>query len=249
MNYLCFVIKEKVVPYEHSSLTKKEQVEMMFNRIAFRYDLMNRLLSFGIDVKWRNKMLKLLTDARPSKILDVATGTADVALMLVKLNPQQIIGVDISQEMIEVGRKKIKDEGKEKIISLIQADAENLPFPNNNFDAVTVSFGVRNFETLEKGLNEIYRVLKPDGRLIILEFSKPKTFPFKQLYSFYFTAVCPIIGKWITGDKEAYNYLHRSVEAFPEGDNFIKVLSDSGFQTIKCKPLTFGISSLYSASK
>lgn len=242
-------MREEVVPYDNPALSKKQQVELMFDKIAFRYDLMNRLLSFGIDVTWRKKMVKALNPLQPQTILDVATGTADVALLLAELNPQLIEGVDISEEMLDIGRKKVAGRKLERMISLTRTDSENLPFESNKFDAATVAFGVRNFENLEKGLSEIYRVLKPGGRFIVLEFSKPKSFPFKQLFHFYFTQICPLLGKWITHDVSAYDYLHRSVNAFPEGENFLNILNRTGFTQTQCKPLTFGISSLYSASK
>ena len=221
----------------------------MFDRIAFRYDLMNHLLSFGIDVSWRKKMVKALRPLQPKLILDVATGTADVALQASSLQADKIIGVDISDEMLELGRKKIAGRNLQNKITLQYADSENLPFENNKFDAATVAFGVRNFEHLEKGIEEVYRVLKPGGIFVVLEFSKPKHFPFKQLYQFYFTHVCPLLGKWITRDKQAYEYLFRSVQVFPEGKNFLKILERSGFEKLQCKPLSFGISSLYTARK
>lgn len=242
-------MKEQVVPYLDSSLSKKKQVELMFDRIAFRYDLMNRLLSFGIDVSWRKKIAAALKPFSPKIILDVATGTADVALQLSDINAAKIIGIDISDEMLEAGRKKIAQRNLQHQITLENADSENLPFESNKFDAATVSFGVRNFEHLEKGLQEIYRVLKPGGIFVILEFSKPKYFPFKQLYQFYFANVCPLLGKWITHDKQAYDYLHRSVQVFPEGQSFLNILEHIGFDQLQCKPLSFGISSLYTARK
>ena len=242
-------MKEQVVPYDELTLSKKKQVELMFDRIAFRYDLMNRLLSFGIDVSWRKKIVKKLQPLQPKLILDIATGTGDVALMLAPLNPTEIVGIDISEEMLEIGRRKISEKNLQSLISLQQADSEDIPFANNKFDAITVAFGVRNFENLEQGLSEIYRVLKPDGCFVVLEFSKPKSFPFKQLYDFYFKNVCPLLGKWITHEKEAYDYLHRSVNAFPEGESFLLILKKTGFNQTECKPLSFGISSLYTARK
>ena len=242
-------MKEQVVPYNELTLSKKKQVELMFDRIAFRYDLMNRLLSFGIDVSWRKKIVKKLQPLQPKLILDIATGTGDVALMLAPLNPTEIVGIDISEEMLEIGRRKISEKNLQSLISLQQADSEDIPFANNKFDAITVAFGVRNFENLEQGLSEIYRVLKPGGCFVVLEFSKPKSFPFKQLYDFYFKNVCPLLGKWITHEKEAYDYLHRSVNAFPEGESFLLILKKTGFNQTECKPLSFGISSLYTARK
>jgi demethylmenaquinone methyltransferase/2-methoxy-6-polyprenyl-1,4-benzoquinol methylase len=242
-------MRQSVVPYEQSALSKKEQVGLMFDRIAFRYDLMNRLLSFGIDVSWRKKLVRTLAPLHPQKILDVATGTAEVPLLLQKLIPEAITGIDISEKMLEIGRKKIHERGLDPLIGLQQADSENLPFDGNNFDAVTVAFGVRNFENLETGLKEIYRVLKPGGTIAILEFSKPTQFPFKQLYHFYFTQVCPMLGSWITHDATAYEYLHRSVSVFPEGKSFLEILKRNGFKETICTPLTFGISSIYTAKK
>lgn len=243
------VMKQQVVPYEEMSLPKKEQVTLMFDRIAFRYDLMNRLLSFGIDVGWRKRMVKILSPDHPKMILDVATGTADVAIQLASLDPDQITGIDISQEMLSRGREKLKEKKLDQLISLIHADSEKLPFEDNKFDAVTVAFGVRNFEHLEMGLSELFRVLKKDGKLVILEFSKPSSFPFKQLFRFYFTAICPALGKWITNDKMAYDYLHRSVAEFPDGKNFTTLLNKTGFAETQCFPLTFGISSIYTGRK
>ncbi|MEO6167573.1 MAG: bifunctional demethylmenaquinone methyltransferase/2-methoxy-6-polyprenyl-1,4-benzoquinol methylase UbiE [Chitinophagales bacterium] len=242
-------MKQPVVPYQEMNLSKKEQVTMMFDRIAFRYDLMNRLLSFGIDVGWRKRMLKMLTPSNPQVILDVATGTADVAIQLAALHPKQIIGIDISAEMLNLGQVKLNERKLDSLITLEQADAENLPFEDNKFDAITVAFGVRNFEHLEKGLQELNRVLKKNGTLIVLEFSKPQQFPFKQLFQFYFTHICPLLGQWITNDKMAYTYLHRSVAAFPDGKDFTHLLEKNGFFSTQCTPLTFGISSIYTGKK
>jgi demethylmenaquinone methyltransferase/2-methoxy-6-polyprenyl-1,4-benzoquinol methylase len=242
-------MKEEIVPYARMPLPKKEQVALMFDRIAFRYDLMNRLLSFGIDVSWRKKIVRVLRKHHPKMILDVATGTADVALELASLHPTEIIGVDISGEMLALGREKIKAKKLESVIHLQLADSENLPYEDNKFDAVTVAFGVRNFENLDKGLSELFRVLKTGGRLVILEFSKPYIFPFKQIFHLYFTKICPALGSWITNDKMAYEYLHRSVESFPDGRNFTAILDKTGFIETQCTPLTFGISSIYTGSK
>ncbi|MBA3648199.1 MAG: bifunctional demethylmenaquinone methyltransferase/2-methoxy-6-polyprenyl-1,4-benzoquinol methylase UbiE [Chitinophagales bacterium] len=238
-----------IVPYTEVDLPKKKQVEMMFDRIAFRYDLMNRLLSFNIDVLWRKKMVLQIKKINPSKILDVATGTADVAIYLSKINPEEIIGIDISNEMLDLGRKKIKSHKLERVISLLQADCEMLPFADNSFDAVTVAFGVRNFENLNTGLKEIFRVLKAGGLVCILEFSKPKYFPFKQVFKIYFEKVCPTLGKWITKDRSAYEYLYRSVNEFPDGRHFLNILEKNGFTQTKCIPLTLGISSIYTGKK
>jgi demethylmenaquinone methyltransferase/2-methoxy-6-polyprenyl-1,4-benzoquinol methylase len=191
----------------------------------------------------------LLAEDKPKMILDVATGTGDFAIEALKLNPEKIIGVDISEGMLEVGRKKMKSKGHENVIELKTGDSENLPFEENKFDAVIVAFGVRNFENLEKGLKEIHRVLKPNGRTVVLEFSKPTSFPMKQLYAMYFNAILPKIGRAVSHDSSAYTYLPESVKAFPSGDDFLSVLSNLGFKNATCQPLTFGISSLYTATK
>jgi demethylmenaquinone methyltransferase/2-methoxy-6-polyprenyl-1,4-benzoquinol methylase len=238
-----------VVPYKSEIGSKKEQVAKMFNNISGRYDFLNHFLSAGIDVVWRKKAISLLKEAKPNVILDVATGTGDFAIEALALNPEKIIGVDISEGMLEVGRKKLMLKGWSDVIQLIHADSENLPFEENKFDAAIVAFGVRNFENLEKGLTEIKRVLKPGGKLIVLEFSKPNSFPFKQLYTFYFKVILPVIGRLVSKDKSAYTYLPESVEAFPDGKNFTSILSKVGFYNTTCKPLTFGISSLYSGVK
>lgn len=238
-----------VVPYKDESIGKKQQVEKMFNAISGRYDFLNHFLSFGIDKSWRRKSIESLRRYNPKTILDVATGTADFAIEALKLNPDKIIGVDISNGMLEVGREKVKLLGVENRISLQLADSENLPFPDNSFDAVIVSFGVRNFENLDKGLKEIFRVLAHGGTFVVLEFSKPVNFPMKQLFSFYSKYILPAIGKFISGDKSAYTYLPESVQAFPDGVEFLEHLVSAGFIAPVCKPLTFGISSLYSAKK
>ncbi|MBS1490547.1 MAG: bifunctional demethylmenaquinone methyltransferase/2-methoxy-6-polyprenyl-1,4-benzoquinol methylase UbiE [Bacteroidetes bacterium] len=237
-----------VVPYRQDSASKKEQVAKMFNSISPKYDFLNHFLSFGIDILWRKKAIRLLKNDNPRFILDVATGTGDFAIEALALKPEQIIGVDISTGMLEIGRKKMTHKGHHQI-QLIEGDSENLPFEENKFDAAIVGFGVRNFENLEKGLKEILRVLKPGGKLVVLEFSKPRAFPFKQLYSFYFTHILPRIGKWFSRDASAYTYLPDSVRAFPDGENFVSILSASGYKNTSCRPLTFGISSLYTATK
>lgn len=237
-----------VTPY-NTNETKKAQVAGMFNNIAPRYDLLNQLLSAGIHHKWRKKMIGLLQSQKPSTILDVATGTGDVAIEALRLNPSKIIGIDISDNMIEVGQKKIEKLNATKIIELKNGDCENLTFADNSFDAVTVSFGVRNFENLEKGLENIYRVLKPGGQTIILEFSMPTYFPIRQLYKFYFSNILPVIGKIISKDRSAYKYLFESVEAFPYGERFCKILSKIGFSEVKNKKVSLGIATIYIAKK
>jgi len=238
-----------VVPYKGDSSGKKEQVARMFDSISGNYDFLNHFLSLGIDIRWRKKAIKLLASGKPKLILDVATGTGDFAVETLKLNPDKVIGVDISEGMLEVGRKKIKDKGYNGRIELKSGDSENLPFEENKFDAVIVAFGVRNFENLEKGLAEMHRVLKPGGRMVVLEFSKPRMFPFQQLYNFYFTFILPKIGRLISKDPAAYTYLPESVQAFPDGDNFVSILNRLGFKDTLCKPLTLGISSLYTGVK
>jgi len=238
-----------VVPYKEDRSGKKEQVARMFDSISGNYDFLNHFLSLGIDIRWRKKAVKMLAPGNPKLILDVATGTGDFAVETLKLNPDKVIGIDISEGMLEVGRKKMKDRGYDSKIEMLSGDSENLPFEENKFDAVVVGFGVRNFENLEKGLAEMYRVLKPGGRMVVLEFSKPKMFPFKQLYNFYFNFILPKIGKLISRDPAAYTYLPESVQAFPDGNNFVGILNRIGFKDTLCKPLTLGISSLYTGIK
>lgn len=238
-----------VVPYKEDRSGKKEQVARMFDSISGNYDFLNHFLSLGIDIRWRKKAVKLLAPGKPKLILDVATGTGDFAVETLKLNPDKVIGIDISEGMLEVGRKKMKDRGYDSRIEMLSGDSENLPFEENKFDAVIVAFGVRNFENLEKGLSEMHRVLKPGGRMVVLEFSKPRMFPFKQLYNFYFNFILPKIGKVISKDPAAYTYLPESVQAFPDGDNFVGILNQLGFKETVCKPLTLGISSLYTGIK
>jgi demethylmenaquinone methyltransferase/2-methoxy-6-polyprenyl-1,4-benzoquinol methylase len=238
-----------VVPYKEEHSAKKDQVARMFDNISHRYDFLNHFLSMGIDRGWRRTAIRLLEPLRPQQMLDVATGTGDFALEALRLNPEKITGVDISEGMLEVGRKKIHKRGLGDKIELLSGDSENLPFTENKFDAVTVGFGVRNFENLEKGLQEIYRVLKPGGMLVVLEFSKPTRFPFKQLYNFYFKAILPKIGSMISKDRSAYTYLPESVAAFPDGKKFEDILTRVGFKNTACKSLTFGISSIYTGRK
>lgn len=239
-----------VLPYGEKESGKKEQVQEMFNNIAPKYDFLNRFLSLGIDVIWRKKLISKLRALKPSYILDMATGTGDVAIATAReLKPQQIIGVDLSPLMLEEGKKKIKQLKLEETIQLRQGDSENLKFQDNIFDAVTVAFGVRNFENLEKGLTELYRVVKPGGIVAILEFSKPSHFPIKQLYALYFKQILPRVGNWVSKDPRAYTYLPESVNQFPQGKEFLLILEKIGFNTCECTPLTFGISSIYTARK
>jgi len=242
--------KPSVTPYQSTQDSKKAQVERMFDKIAPRYDLLNRVLSLGIDVWWRRKALNKLRAGAPKEILDVATGTADVAIMATKiLKPDRVVGVDIANQMLDIGRVKINREALGNVISLETGDSENLRFDDTSFDAVTVAFGVRNFENLEKGLSEMLRVLRPGGQVVILEFSKPRIFPFKQLYNAYFKYVLPLIGRLTSRDMRAYTYLFESVQAFPEGDDFIQILSKTGYQHPRCERLTLGICSVYTAEK
>lgn len=239
----------EVKPYAKQG-NKKGQVSTMFNRIAPYYDFLNRFLSLGIDTIWRKKAIDELRNEQPKFILDVATGTADVALETVKrLHPDKIIGIDISTEMLEIGKKKIKKRGLDTVIELLEGDSENLPFADNTFDAITVAFGVRNFENLEKGLTEMRRVLKEDGKLVVLEFSKPSIFPIKQMFNLYFKYILPAIGRLTSKDPRAYSYLYESVQAFPDGNDFVNILAKTGYKSNQCKPLTLGICSIYSGQK
>ncbi len=240
--------KEKVTPYKESEKGKKEQVAEMFDNIAPKYDFLNHFFSMGIDIQWRKKVRKMVHMKNVESILDLATGTGDLAIALHKPGIS-IKGVDISAGMLDVAREKVKAKGLDKDIELILGDAENLPFPDNHFDVITVSFGARNFENLEKGLKDMLRTLKPDGRIFILEFSKPTKTPFKQFYHFYFRYIMPGIGKLVSKDNAAYTYLPESVKAFPFGDEFLEIMTRCGYKQAKCRPLTMGIASIYSGGK
>ncbi|MEQ9104210.1 MAG: bifunctional demethylmenaquinone methyltransferase/2-methoxy-6-polyprenyl-1,4-benzoquinol methylase UbiE [Rhodothermales bacterium] len=224
---------------------KKPAVRAMFNAIAPRYDLLNRVLSGGIDQSWRRKVIRTLMETAPESVLDVATGTADLAIMAARNGVAENIGVDISEDMLEVGRRKVSRAGLQEQVILETGDAEALPYPEGRFDAATVSFGVRNFEDLDAGLRELHRVLKPGGRLIVLEFSRPRAFPVKQFYSFYNARILPLIGRMVSGDSGAYTYLPESIAVFPDGDDFERHLTDAGFAEPSTRRLTFGIASLY----
>ena len=238
-----------VKPYSDREGGKKEQVRDMFNNISKRYDLLNHLLSMGIDKSWRKKSISLLKQDQPKKILDVATGTGDFALESLSLKPEQVIGIDISEKMLEQGNLKIEKRGLQATVKLEKGDSENISYPENSFDAITVGFGVRNFEDLNQGLKEMFRVLNPNGKLVVLEFSKPQKFPFKQVYQLYFTKILPTIGALISKDKRAYSYLHESVNAFPEGIEFINKMEYCGFLEVQQLRLMGGIASIYVGKK
>lgn len=238
-----------VVPIPELDTSKKEQVAGMFDRIAHKYDFLNHFFSMGIDKGWRRKAIRNIATIQPKSILDVATGTGDFAIEALKIEPEKITGIDISEGMLEIGRKKIKEAGYDKSIILEYGDSENLKYQDNTFDAITCGYGVRNFENLEEGLTQMCRVMRPGGKLAILEFSKPKKFPIKQLYNFYFRYIMPRMGKMVSKDATAYTYLPESVRAFPEGETFLDILKKCGFKEVKAQPLTFGITTLYTATK
>ncbi|MFC5272046.1 bifunctional demethylmenaquinone methyltransferase/2-methoxy-6-polyprenyl-1,4-benzoquinol methylase UbiE [Adhaeribacter terreus] len=238
-----------VVPYKDASDSKKNQVAQMFNSIAGKYDFLNHFLSAGVDIYWRKKAIALLQKSKPKQILDIATGTGDLAIEALKVDPDKVTGVDISEGMLAVGREKMQKKGLSNKIELLSGDSENLQFEANSFDAITCAFGVRNFENLEKGLSEMNRVLKPGGRVVILEFSKPTAFPMKQAYNFYFKNILPVFGKMISKDQSAYTYLPESVQAFPDGRSFLGILDKVGFKQTQWQSLTFGICSIYTAIK
>jgi len=240
---------KQVTPYKNSDLSKKEQVAQMFNNISDNYDGLNRVISLGIDVSWRKKVVKLVGENNPKQILDIATGTGDLAMMMTQLNPDKIIGLDISEGMLEVGKQKISKANLSNVIEMVVGDSENIPFDDNTFDAITVSFGVRNFENLNKGLTEILRVLKPDGKFVVLETSNPTKFPFKQGYKLYTNLILPIIGKIFSKDKIAYSYLSESANSFPFGKAFNNILTKNGFKNAKNIPVTFGVASIYTSTK
>ena len=241
---------DQIVPFKESNLSKKDQVANMFNNIAFRYDFLNRFLSAGIDIGWRKKAINELKELNPALVLDVATGTADVALLTHKiLGTKKIIGIDIADGMLNIGRKKINEQNLSEHITLLNGNSEQLGFDDNYFNGITVAFGVRNFQQLEKGLSEMLRVLKPGGKMIVLEFSKPTTFGISQFYQLYMNFITPSIGKLFSKNKEAYQYLNDSVQAFPEGDTFLKIMNEVGFTQTYLKKLSFGICTIYCGSK
>lgn len=239
----------KITPYKDSNRSKKEQVTTMFNTISGEYDNLNRVISFGIDVKWRKRVVEIVSKKKPKRILDIATGTGDLAINLVSTKAEKIIGLDISPGMLEVGRKKIKDKNLHQKIEMVEGDSENLPFEDNTFDAITVAFGIRNFENLEAGLKEIYRVLKLKGILVILETSVPRKTPFKQGYKLYSKNILPYIGKLFSKDRSAYSYLSESASVFPYGEEMNNILRQIGFISVEDLPQTFGVATIYKASK
>ncbi len=239
----------KITPYNDKQESKKAQVAKMFDNIAGSYDFLNHFLSLGIDILWRKSAIREIAKVQPETVLDIATGTGDLAIEASVLNPDKIIGVDISEGMLKVGREKMKNKGLEKLIELQYGDSENLPFKDNSFDAVTAGFGVRNFENLPKGLSEMCRVMNAGGKLAILEPAETGSFPFKQLYSFYFKGLLPLVGKIVSKDSSAYTYLPESVAAFPSGNDFLAELKKAGFKNPQHIKLTFGVAALYTATK
>jgi demethylmenaquinone methyltransferase/2-methoxy-6-polyprenyl-1,4-benzoquinol methylase len=238
-----------VKPYQNSEGSKKEQVAQMFDSIAFRYDFLNHFLSLGIDKLWRKKAISKLKKRNISSILDIATGTGDLAIAASKLKNVKITGIDISEKMLEIGRAKIEKLRIKHIIDLQKGDSEKIIFTDNSFDAITVAFGVRNFENLQNGLQEMFRVLKPGGIAVVLEFSKPKAFPFKQIYQFYFRYFLPLFGKFVSKNSSAYTYLPESVQAFPDGNEFLGELRKAGFEKVSKQIVTFGVSTIYTGEK
>lgn len=242
-------MSENVTPYKDSKLGKKEQVTRMFDTISGKYDGLNRVISFGIDVKWRKKVVRMIRDIKPDAVLDIATGTGDLAINLAQTGAKKIVGLDISSGMLEIGKRKVAGKGLGDTIEMVLGDSEDLPFDNNSFDAVTVAFGVRNFENLEKGLAEICRVLRPGGRFVILETSVPTKTPYKQGYNLYTKHILPLIGKIFSKDRSAYAYLSESASVFPHGEKLNNILAKIGFIKVKHHPQTLGVATIYVASK
>ena len=242
-------MSEKINPYKQSTLGKKQQIAKMFDTISNEYDNLNRVISFGIDIKWREKVVNIISKKKPNNVLDIATGTGDLAINLTQTNASEIIGLDISKGMLEVAHEKILKKQLDKTIKMVIGDSENLPFDDNSFDAITVAFGVRNFENLDLGLAEIYRVLKPNGIFVVLETSVPVKFPFKQGYYVYTKAILPLIGRLFSKDKSAYSYLSESASKFPYGKAFNNILKNIGFINTEALPQTFGVATIYKATK
>lgn len=253
--YLKIIFAEKVLmakevkPYKNSELKKKQQVEQMFDNISTGYDDLNRVISFGTDLAWRKKVIKIVKDSKPKSILDIATGTGDLAIALADSEAEKIVGLDISAGMLSVGQQKINQKKLQDRIEMVQADSEKLPYSDNSFDAITVAFGVRNFENLDKGLSEIQRVLRKNGVFVILETSVPSKFPFKQGYAVYTKFILPMIGRLFSKDKSAYQYLSESASKFPYGKKLCNILEKNGFTNVEFKPQTFGAATIYTASK
>jgi len=239
----------KIKPYKDSDLSKKEQVTKMFDTISDDYDGLNRVISFGIDIKWRKKVVNLVAAQQPKMVLDIATGTGDLAIAIADTNAEKIIGLDISSGMLEIGKEKISKKGLSSKIDMVLGDSENMPFEDNTFDAITVAFGVRNFETLKNGLKEILRVLKPGGIFVILETSVPTKTPFKQGYNFYSKNILPLIGRMFSKDRSAYQYLSESASVFPYGEALNNILREIGFINVEDFPQTFGVATIYKSSK
>ena len=238
-----------VKPYQDSESGKKEQVTQMFDTISKNYDGLNRVISLGIDTSWRKKVVKLVAETKPKSILDIATGTGDLAVAMAKTRAEKIVGLDISPGMLAIGEEKVNKHKLDQKVDMVLGDSENLPYDDSSFDAITVAFGVRNFENLDKGLSEIQRVLKPGGRFVVLETSVPTKFPFKQGYRFYSNLILPLVGRLFSKDKVAYNYLSKSAAAFPYGEAFNNILGKNGFIAMEHKPQTFGVATIYIASK
>jgi len=240
---------KKVIPYKESGLGKKEQITQMFDNVSSNYDFLNRILTFGIDVSWRKKVVQFVKEQKAKNVLDIATGTGDLAIMLAQADLENITGLDISAGMLEEAKKKIAALKLDHKIKMILGDSEKLPFEDQTFDAITVGFGVRNFENLELGLGEIYRVLKPKGVFVVLETSQPTSFPIKQGFTFYSKYIIPTVGKIFSKDKNAYQYLPESAAAFPYGEEFNNILLKIGFNSSKVYPQTFGAATIYRAIK
>ena len=239
---------ETVTPYNNND-SKKDQVAQMFNNIAYRYDFLNSLLSLGIHKGWRRKCVQLISEKKPKHLLDVATGTADFAIECMKLNPTSVIGIDISEGMMKFGREKIEKLNLQNKISLQYGDAETCDLPSNSIDAITVGFGVRNFQNLEKGLQNMNRILKPGGQICILEFSTPRKFPMKQFYKFHFKYITPTVGKLFSKDSSAYTYLPESIKVFPDNERFVEILEKTGYYKATFQAVSFGLAAIYLAEK
>lgn len=243
-------MSEKITPYKDSKLGKKEQVAKMFDNISENYDGLNRMISFGIDVKWRKKVVAIVKKCNPNSVLDIATGTGDLAINIAKnTSAKKIIGLDISEGMLNVGKEKIAKEKLSDKIEMTLGDSEKMPFEDNSFDAITVAFGVRNFEHLEVGLKEILRVLKPKGTFVILETSVPEKTPYKQGYKFHSNVILPLMGKLFSKEGSAYSYLSKSASKFPYGEKLNNILRKVGFIDVENKPQTFGVATIYTATK